>query len=157
MYQAIIRDCLILDVDDQVLRFIEILNDQYDQVYQAIYEGTNYQVSILTNPSGIQVIIVDGLPFEVQLLRPVDQVIETLQYNRRSPAENKIVTAPMPGHVIRIDIAVGQLVKQGSMMLTLEAMKMENTVQSPQEGKIKQIFVSEGQTVMKGEKLLELE
>lgn len=157
MYQAIIRDCLVLDVDDQALRSIEILYNHSNQLCQVIYEGTNHKVSILTNPSGMQVIIVDGLPFEVELLRPVDRVIETLQYNRRRTAENKIVTALMPGHVIRIDIAVGQPVKKGSMILTLEAMKMENTVQSPQEGKIKQIFVSEGQTVMKGEKLFELE
>lgn len=157
MYQAIIRDCLVLEVDDQALHNIEMLYDHNNQLCQVIYAGTNHKISILTNPSGMQVIIVDGLPFEVEVLRPVDRVIETLQYNRGKTAEKKIVTAPMPGHVIRIDIAVGQPVKKGSMILTLEAMKMENTVQSPQEGKIKQIFVSEGQTVMKGEKLFELE
>lgn len=157
MYQVIIKDGLILDVDDELLRKIEILYDHNNQLYQVIHEGTNHQISLLTSPEGRQVIFVDGLPFEVELLRPVDRVIQALQYNRRRTAENKIVTAPMPGHVIRIDIAVGQRVKKGSMILTLEAMKMENTVQSPQEGKIKQVFVSEGQTVMKGEKLFELE
>lgn len=157
MYQAIIKGYPPLAAEQTLLSQLEIQYDQNRQPCGVIFEGKQYELRLQVSPEGKQVVILDGLAFEVDLLREVDLVVETLGFNRRKPGENKVVTAPMPGHVIRLNVVIGEQVEKGSMLMTLEAMKMENTVQSPESGIIKEVFVRQGQTVAKGEKLLELE
>ena len=45
-----------------------------------------------------------------------------------SPAEGDTVAAPMPGTIVKINVSVGDAVKKGSVLLVLEAMKMENEI-----------------------------
>ncbi len=157
MYQAIIKGYPPLAAEQTLLSQLEILYDRNRQPCGVIFEGKQYELRLQVSPEGKQVVILDGLPFEVELLREVDLLVETLGFNRRKPGEYKMITAPMPGHVIRLNVVIGERVEKGSMLMTLEAMKMENTVQSPESGIIKEVFVRQGQTVAKGEKLLELE
>ena len=55
------------------------------------------------------------------------------------------IVAPMPGSVLRIDVAVGDTVQQGQSILVLEAMKMEHTIAAPFDGVIKQLLITQGQ------------
>lgn len=55
------------------------------------------------------------------------------------------VTAPMPGAVMRIDIAPGEMVQKGQTLLLLEAMKMEHPIVSPIDGIVKEVLVAVGQ------------
>ncbi|WP_297465930.1 acetyl-CoA carboxylase biotin carboxyl carrier protein subunit [Thermococcus sp.] len=72
------------------------------------------------------------------------------------PAGEGIVTAPMPGKIIRILVKEGQEVKTGQGLLVLEAMKMENEIPAPKDGVVKKILVKEGDTVDTGQPLVEL-
>ncbi len=54
------------------------------------------------------------------------------------------VGAPMPGSVVTVPIHVGQSVRRGGILLTLEAMKMETTVRAERDGIIKEILVRPG-------------
>lgn len=64
------------------------------------------------------------------------------------------VVAPMPGIVLKIHVAAGDPVATGTLLLTLEAMKMENEISSHVSGIIKGIYVKEGQSVNSGDTLL---
>ncbi len=57
------------------------------------------------------------------------------------------INAPMSGTIVKIKARVGEIVKDGQTLLTLEAMKMENEILAPRDCKIKEIFVKEGQQV----------
>lgn len=57
------------------------------------------------------------------------------------------VTAPVPGTVLSIDVKVGQTVKMGESLCTLESMKMENTIPAPRDAVVAEIHVSKGNTV----------
>jgi biotin carboxyl carrier protein len=67
------------------------------------------------------------------------------------------LTAPMPGQVRSVSVRVGDAVKKGQTLLTLEAMKMEIRIQALRDGKVKSVFVSQGQTVEREQILLEME
>jgi biotin carboxyl carrier protein len=57
------------------------------------------------------------------------------------------VTAPMPGTVLDIKVAVGDTVKRGQTVVVLEAMKMENDIVAPCDGKIVKINTTKGSQV----------
>ncbi len=67
------------------------------------------------------------------------------------------VKSPLPGSVIKVYITVGQTIKRGDTLLTLESMKMENNILSEKSGVIKAIHVVAGQTVMQEDALVDME
>ena len=66
------------------------------------------------------------------------------------------VKAPMPGTVLSFNVAVGQAVKRGDVILILEAMKMENEIVAPVDGTVSALRVAPGSAVNTGEPLLDL-
>jgi pyruvate carboxylase subunit B len=54
------------------------------------------------------------------------------------------IVAPIPGKIVSIHVKVGDSVSIDQVVLTLEAMKMENDIASPVSGIVKEITVSEG-------------
>ncbi len=67
------------------------------------------------------------------------------------------VKAPIPGKIIEINIQEGELIKAGSTLMILEAMKMENSIQMPRDGVIKKILIEHGSQVKANELLVEIE
>lgn len=67
------------------------------------------------------------------------------------------LTSPMPGKVVRVILNEGDDVGEEQSILVVEAMKMQNEIQSPKIGKISSIKVTEGQTVNAGEVLAVVE
>ena len=67
------------------------------------------------------------------------------------------IKSPLPGSVAKIKVAEGQAVKAGEVLMTIEAMKMENEIMAPASGTVKKIYVTEGKAVQQGEALVDLE
>lgn len=67
-------------------------------------------------------------------------------------AEGTKVNAPMPGNVIKVNVAVGDSVKRGDVICVLEAMKMENEITSPVDGKVT-FIAAKGSSLQTGELL----
>ncbi len=65
--------------------------------------------------------------------------------------------APMPGTVIRVGVAAGELVEKGAPLMVLEAMKMEHTLRAPADGRVTEIFFAAGEQVAEGAQLLAFE
>lgn len=60
------------------------------------------------------------------------------------------VSAPMPGNILKVNVTAGQAVKEGDVLLVLEAMKMENEIMAPRAGTVAQVLVTKGATVDTG-------
>ena len=73
-----------------------------------------------------------------------------------APAAGVQVKSPLPGSVIKVNVSVGQAVKKGDTLLTLESMKMENPILAEQDGTVAQVAVAAGQTVMQDDLLIVL-
>ena len=69
-------------------------------------------------------------------------------------AAGEVVKAPMPGNVLKINVAQGQTVKEGDVLLVLEAMKMENDITATKSGTVAQIVVAKGAVVETGSPLV---
>jgi biotin carboxyl carrier protein len=67
----------------------------------------------------------------------------------------KEIKAPMPGLILDLKVAPGDLVKKGDVVLILEAMKMENSIKSPGDGIVKAVNVSLKQSVEKNQVLIQ--
>ena len=67
-----------------------------------------------------------------------------------APVAGEAVTAPMPGNILKVVVSAGQAVKEGDLLLVLEAMKMENEIFAPKDGTVAQVLVSKGSTVDTG-------
>ena len=71
-------------------------------------------------------------------------------------ADGTKVTAPMPGTILDIKVAVGDTVKSGQAICVLEAMKMENEIMAPKSGKIVAVCTSQGASVNTGDALVSI-
>ncbi|WP_288271377.1 biotin/lipoyl-containing protein [uncultured Mitsuokella sp.] len=70
---------------------------------------------------------------------------------KASGAEGAVkITSPMPGKILAVKAKAGDAVKRGQVVLTLEAMKMENDIVAPQDGTIATVSVEAGQSVESG-------
>lgn len=65
-----------------------------------------------------------------------------------------VLVAPLPGTIISIDVKPGENVKKGSVILTLEAMKMKNAIRSEVDGVIADVHVNQGDLVKHGQVLV---
>ena len=69
-------------------------------------------------------------------------------------ADQEVVESPMPGNIWKILVKEGQEVKEGDVLLILEAMKMENEIVSPKDGVVSKLATSEGAAVNTGDQLV---
>jgi len=83
--------------------------------------------------------------FEDVLLAPVEEA------EHQSDGR---VFAPMPGAVLRVDVAEGDVVTKGQSLVVLEAMKMEHGIVSPLDGTVQQLLVVPGQQMQPRELMI---
>lgn len=69
-------------------------------------------------------------------------------------ASGEVVKAPMPGNILKINVAPGQKVEEGDVLIVLEAMKMENEIVATKSGTVAQVAVSKGAVVETGTPLV---
>ena len=60
------------------------------------------------------------------------------------------ISAPMPGTILKVNVANGQAVKKGDVLMVLEAMKMENEIMAPNDGTVTSVNVNAGASVEAG-------
>ena len=88
--------------------------------------------------------------------KPVEEA-PAVEEKKSQPITGNTILAPLPGRVVAIKVAVGDEVKVGQEVVVLEAMKMENSIESDYKGKVKQILVAEGDSVQTNSILIEVE
>ena len=145
--------------------------------YQYKVQGVDYEVEIEEVEGNIAKVNVNGIPFEVELQQPINAakhptiakpvVVAPQTDNQAStqpaaapaqtaaaPASGNAVKAPLPGTITEINVTIGQQVNVGDTVIVLEAMKMQNNIETEYAGTVKAINVSKGDSVMEGAVLL---
>ena len=99
---------------------------------------------------------VDGYRFEGEALDERTRAIRDITAASSKPTGPAPVNAPMPGMIIRVNVAVGDKVQAGQGVIVMEAMKMENELRASAPGIVKAIHAEVGKAVEKGATLVEL-
>ncbi|KGE89385.1 biotin/lipoyl-containing protein [Phaeodactylibacter xiamenensis] len=118
--------------------------------YNAEVLGTNYNEKVFE-------LKINGVIYEVKLEDEYDQLVKRLGLSVVTHQVVKDINAPMPGLVLEVSIEAGQEVEEGTPLLILEAMKMENVIKAPGTGVVKKVNVSKGEAVEKNHLLIEME
>ena len=95
------------------------------------------------------VVEVNGHRFEVGVLSPIPKRKRALSA-RTALQTGDSLTSPMQGTVIKIEVAEGQTVEEGDLIVVLEAMKMEQPLKAHKSGKISNLNISVGDTLASG-------
>jgi len=138
--------------------------------YKFKINGNDYDVQVMSFEDNKAFLEVNGTSYEVE----VDQSIKPAKTPRlvrtpvttdssatppltSSPSEPKgagTIKSPLPGLVLKVLVNVGDTVNIGQKIIVLEAMKMENSIESVKQGKITSVNVKQGDSVMEGDVLL---
>ena len=116
-------------------------------------------------------VTVNGIPYSIEVeVEEEEQVAPTIVIGGaggmntpvattasvRATAANA-VTAPLSGSVKKVLVEDGQAVKEGDVLVVLEAMKMETEITAPHDGVIARVLVEQGESVAGGDALVEFQ
>lgn len=129
--------------------------------------GQEFDVDIKEIEGSNAQIEVNGTVYDVEI-QAEEKASKTPQLIRRpvinKPGEGQIkksagaitVKAPLPGTIIKVDVAVGDAINVGDVLLVMEAMKMENNVLAEKAGTVKAVKVNVGDSVLQDDVLIEI-
>lgn len=100
---------------------------------------------------------VDGWAVTADVIDERTRAIRAMTGRAAGPQGPKPVRAPMPGLIVRLEVAPGDAVAAGQGVAVMEAMKMENELRAEAAGVVSRILVEPGQAVEKGSILVEFE
>ena len=143
--------------------------------YKFTINGGDYEVTKKVIEDDIATLEVNGSSYNVKINQEEKKVSKTPILVRkeveRKPGEtkeklspvstnvkpsSKSVKSPLPGSIIKINVAEGDSVKEGDTLLVMESMKMENNILAERTGTITKICVKAGQAVLQEETLFEM-
>ncbi|WP_290774214.1 pyruvate carboxylase [Anaerofustis sp.] len=123
-----------------VIKLVRIGNTHPDGKRRMVYEVDGFRRALyITDPNFV-------------INQTTDQVVEMA-----NPKNEKHIGSPIPGSVIKVNVAIGEEVKKNQAVCVVEAMKMETEVVCPCDGVIKDVLVQELDSVKAGQLLIELE
>ncbi|KAJ2318363.1 hypothetical protein H4R23_002470 [Coemansia sp. Cherry 401B] len=98
-----------------------------------------------------------GTKFDIDVLLPRQRELLRFMKEKERLDTSKLVLSPMPGTIVSVAIAPGDVVAEGAEVAVVEAMKMQNVLRAPRAGTIKAVHVQPGATVGGDDILIELE
>ena len=149
------QDHVVVDVDGFAYRLDVRMVE--DHVYSVLHEGKSHNIEIIPGET-IKKYYVNTIykNFDLEI---IDAESRYLQNRNKSDLNNdqNIISTPMPGKIVRINIKVGQKVAANDTLIVVSAMKMESEYKAGREAVIKKIMVKEGDTVKGHQPLIILE
>lgn len=102
-------------------------------------------------------VLVNGNAYALKIEDSYDQMVKRMGLLANTAQKLNNIKAPMPGLIIDIMIEAGQEIVEGTPLIVLSAMKMENIILAQGDGIIKSIEVKKDDAVEKGQIIIEIE
>ena len=98
-----------------------------------------------------------GADVKVHVRTPRQAELAGLMPEKVAPDTSKFLLCPMPGLIVKVDVAEGDEVQEGQALCTVEAMKMENILRAERKGVVKKINADAGDSLAVDEVIMEFE
>ena len=121
-----------------------------------VVDGTPLTLKVDAIPSGLR-IRTRGAEIRTHVRRPRSAELARLMPEKLPPDTSRFLLCPMPGLVVRINVAAGDEVQEGQALATVEAMKMENILRAERKGIVKSVNAEAGQSLQVDEVIMEFE
>ena len=154
-----------LSVDEEGSRIRFVSSDRSDKVdiirigggiFHLLLNARSHLITVNDTADGLRVSI-DGINYQVKIEEEKSRIRGKHQLTN-SPRKNLgRIYAPMAGLVVRINVAKGDTIEKEAPLLSLEAMKTENTIKSPIDGSVTSVNVTEGESIPVGSLLMVVE
>lgn len=112
--------------------------------------GVNYDVELENAVAPVQ----QAAPAQTAPVAPVAAAPQAPAAASASATGGKVITSPLPGVIISVDVKEGSVVKRGQKVAVIEAMKMENDILADADGTVTAVHVSKGDTVAEDAKIV---
>ena len=125
-------------------------------VRSLLLDGRSHRLSATRSGSEQWDLYLRGRRFAASVVDERTRVIREMTGAGAGPTGPRPIIAPMPGMVVRVEAAEGDVVQAGQGVVIVEAMKMENELAAESGGVVSRVLVSEGQAVEKDQVLVDL-
>lgn len=142
----------VINSQEEDIDFVE----QEDFHYAFDWKGKRFHCELVSRDQNKVVIKVNGVEYKYSLESLFSYIRRGMINNPDKQLNENNVVSPMPGKIVDLFLAEGDLVNIGEPILSLEAMKMQNEICANCNGVIRKIRVQKGQSVMKDELLVEV-
>jgi biotin carboxyl carrier protein len=135
--------------------------------YKFTINGITYEVNINNAEGQMIELEVNGTPYTVTLDKEVKQtktpklmrtqVAPSTDINKQEAKTAKkggSINSPLPGVILDVFVKPGDKITVGQKVILLEAMKMENNIESDKEGVVAEVKANKGDSVMEGDVLI---
>lgn len=153
-----VNDSKELEIQPSSIEQLDTIQDGID-CYHIIEQNKSYKTEVINADfeKKMFLIKVNGNVHSVKISDKYDRLVKEIGLTIGQGQKANNVKSPMPGLVLSINVAVGDVLTKGDTILILEAMKMENLIKATSDVTIKSISVTQGQAVVKGKLLVEFE
>jgi len=150
-------------LEDGPIKKVAVDGKIYDVDYNV--GGDTIHSIILNNKShGVQINSIGNSAYEVKnkgdyfLVNVIDELKKMrLARSKTKVIGRQVITAQMPGVILRVYVKPGDTVKAGDPLCVLVAMKMENEIRSPIDGTVRKVYIKENDKMAVGDKMLVVE
>ena len=125
-------------------------------VRSLLLDNASHRLVVRGAGSGRWDLSIRGRQLSVDVMDERRRAISELTGAAAAPSGPKSVRAPMPGMVVRVEVAEGDQVSPGQGLLIVEAMKMESELHAETAGRVRRVHVAAGEAVTKDQILVEL-
>ena len=127
-----------------------------DMLARMTVSGAPLVIKIGKIPGGFRVRY-RGADLKVHVRTPRQAELAALMPEKLPPDTSKLLLCPMPGLIVKVDVAVGDEVQDGQALCTVEAMKMENILRAEKKGIVSKVNAAAGDSLAVDDIILEFE
>jgi len=124
------------------------------EVYSLLIDGRSHVVRVAPAGDGLEVEL-RGMVIPVEVKHPLEKMLQA-SGAVRAASRGETVSAPMPGVVVSVRVAAGDVVHAGQAVVVVEAMKMQNELAVVHDGVVAEVLVAERAAVSAGQALIRL-